>query len=337
MWRFLQTQVLQNYSRYKLLERLYRRARPASVPARYPTDLNIELTSVCNAKCVFCTHETLVRGGLKLSKHMSLDFAKMVLDRLRALTESLGIPDHEIRLGPVGLGEPLLFPHFAEVVRYARELFPRAFIHANTNCLSLKGDRAAQLIDSGLDGLILSLCYNTPELYKERMGVDAYATVVKNIEAFLKFKSNRAPRTIIHIFDAPENVPGFPAFMQHWGARLNQNDFAGLYKYLPLTDWTPKPGVKSPCSQLWNVMMVDVDGFVYPCCIGVWTRKDDDLCLGHISDAPNVLLDQVRAIRARHIAGDFGICDGCGSLSELREENRIAYETIQKRDGFHQR
>lgn len=333
MWQFLRTQILQDHTRYKLLERLYRRVRPHPAPTHYPADLNIELTSVCNAKCVFCTHETLVRGGLKPSKHMSLDFAKTVLDRLRTLTDSLGIPDDAIRLGPVGLGEPLLYPHFAEVVRYARKLFPRAFIHANTNALALKGERAAQLIDCGLDSLIISLCYNTPTLYRERMGVDAYTNVVKNSQDFLRLKADHAPRTIIHIFDVPENRPGFAAFMREWGPQLSRNDFAGLYKYLPLTDWTPKLGVKAPCSQLWNVMMVDVDGFVYPCCIGVWTRKDDDLCLGHISDPPVMLLDKVETIRQRHIIGDFGICQGCGSLSELREENRVAYEQVKRRRG----
>lgn len=246
---------------------------------------------------------------------MDLSLARDVLNHLRRMTLDLAIPDSSLRLGPVGLGEPLLHPHFIDIVRYGRTLFPGAFIHGNTNCLTLSGEKAEGLIDSGLDSLILSLCYTTRELYARHTGTDGFAEVDRNIEAFLRLKGSRRPDVTIHVFDLPENGEGFSSFMNRWGPLLNRNDFAGLYGFLPLDDWTPKEGERYPCSQPYSVLMVDVEGYVFPCCISVWIPRAEDLCLGHITDPPAIILDKADTIRRRHLAGDFGICGGCAHLA----------------------
>src|SRR5512140_2339035 len=105
--------VLEDYHRYRLLEGLYRTVSRGPVPGAYPTDLNVELTSACNAKCDFCTHDRLVSQRIRPSKHMDLSFAESVLAKLRVLVDGLGIPEDGIRFGPVGLGEPLLYPNLA--------------------------------------------------------------------------------------------------------------------------------------------------------------------------------------------------------------------------------
>jgi MoaA/NifB/PqqE/SkfB family radical SAM enzyme len=261
---------------------------------------------------------------------MDLGAARRTIDRLRTLLDTLGVPDREIRFSPVGLGEPLLHPNIFEVIAYARQKFPQAMIHANTNGLVLKGEHAARLIASGLDRLIISLCYNDPVAYKESLGVDRYAQVVENAKAFLRAKGNRLPNTIVHIFDVPENSKRFSAFIREWTPFLNRNDMAGLYHYLPLTDWSPKPGDKAPCNQPWNVLMVDVEGYLFPCCIGVWTRQDDDLCLGHIEDSTADLVEKLNRVRRRHLDHDFRICGGCSVLSADCARNQWFHDKLKK-------
>lgn len=38
----------------------------------------------------------------------------------------------------------------------------------------------------------------------------------------------------------------------------------------------------SPCYQLWQVLMVDVHGNMYPCGMGVWKEFDPYLTIGNI-------------------------------------------------------
>lgn len=321
--------VLKDYTRYKSIERCYRLFSRTSAAEPYPTDLNVELTSVCNSKCSFCTHETLIRNRLRSAEHMDFALAKTVLERLRQLVDVQNIPDTAVRLCPVGLGEPLLYPHFFEIVRYARELFPRAFLHINTNALILDEERATRLIECGLDQVIISLCYDDRDLYRERMGLDRYEHTARNIRNFLSLKGNRLPRAVIHIFDVPENRPNFTRFVERWAPLLGTRDFVGLYTYVPLVSGAIPGAQPYPCTQLLDLLMVSVDGSVFPCCVGVWRSHKDDLCIGNILDAPESLIEKNRALRERHWRGEYQSCQQCAFL--YSDKNKAAYQRQRSR------
>jgi len=323
--------VLSHYRCYKVLERWYRRLAPGPSGKYYPTLLGIELTTLCNSKCRFCTHDTLVHSGQRKAGHMPLAFANQVLERLRELVRLQGVPERAVHFSPTGLGSPLLYPHLFDVIDRARQLFPKAHIRFSSNGIELTGEVVDRLIGSAVDSNVFSLCYNDPGTYFREMGVDKYGVVRENLENYLRRKGDRGPRAIIHIFDVPENREAFPAFIRQWAPLLGKGDFAGLYGYLALTDRSPRAGVRYPCSQLWNVLMVDLEGYVFPCCLGTWRERDDDLCLGRIGDDFAALLARLAEVRARHMAGDYRGCAECAYLSAGGDENRRHFARLKRR------
>ena len=293
-------------------------------------DLNIEITTVCNSKCRFCTHETLIKDGTKQSRHMDFSKVSQAIDRLKDITIGRGIRDEMIRFSPVGLGEPLLHPEFFDIIEYSRGSFPSAHLHANTNCISLREKNIVGLIKSDLDEIRLSLCFNDADTYKEWCGVDKYDRVVENIRNFLRTKKNRKPNATIHIFTRFLNRREFSRFAGMWTPYLNDNDSLLIQTFLPVTEWEKKVSTLYPCNQLWSVMMVDIDGFVFPCCLGVWTKKDENLCLGHITEDPLDLLRKINEIRRRHIDGDYRICESCAYRAEEKRNCRKFYTKIRR-------
>jgi len=82
----------------------------------------LETTNYCNLNCSFCNRNEVI-GPLK---HMSLDNWEKLLN---------GIKHHPIREAKLmGMGEPMLHPHFDEVCRMFKETFPDSKLIVATNC-----------------------------------------------------------------------------------------------------------------------------------------------------------------------------------------------------------
>jgi len=326
--------IKNNYFLYKLLSNDIFSLKPVAVPEKYPTDISIELTSLCNSKCTFCTHEKLVNiSKSKVAKHMEYDYAITIINKIRELIDQQNIPDKDIRLAFNGLGEPLLYPHFFEVIEASRKLFPEARFSSNTNCIALDEKTAERLVNCGLNDITLSLAFNDAQSYKKWIDLDRYDLVVKNITYFLKTKGNRIPEVNLYIFDQYMNRNNFSAFMKQWRPLLNSNDSYHIRKLLSLFDWSYKPGIKYPCHELWSLLIIDINGHVYPCCPAIWTDKNEELRLGHIlNDSTKTLLTNLNVIRERHINGDFGICDCCSVLIDNKSLCKRAYSKAKKFD-----
>ncbi|MGF3553926.1 MAG: radical SAM/SPASM domain-containing protein [Thermoplasmatota archaeon] len=258
--------------------RMLRRFEPLS--KNYPVDLNFEITTVCNSKCVFCTHEGLVKSGKKEVKHMDFNLIKLICDKFVEMTKE--IPSEKLTVNVTGLGEPLLHPKYFETIELIRHCFPKARIVTNTNGICLDERKAKKIIESSLDHLCISIRFLDKDVYKQQSGVDKYETVVSNVKNFLKMKGIK-PSCNLQVFDTED----FQKFVNIWKPYLNKNDNILIERYVNLVGWCNgeyKKPRKNPCRQLWRLIMVDVNGYVYPCCEGIWIPFNEDLCLGYITD-----------------------------------------------------
>ena len=96
-----------------------------------PVEIQLELTTHCNLQCTMCPRTLFETKRM----HMSRD----VLHKAYEL-----FPD-AVRLIPFGLGEPLLYPYFWELIETAkRHDVPVCF---NTNGTVLTPQRARRLVD----------------------------------------------------------------------------------------------------------------------------------------------------------------------------------------------
>lgn len=104
----------------------------------------LETTNFCNLDCVYCNRREVVTEP----KHMSLDRWDMVLDKLSSQ------PITEAKL--MGLGEPFLHPHFHEVCKRFKGVFPSAFTITATNCQFKINEKFIEVL-SYIDLLYLSI------------------------------------------------------------------------------------------------------------------------------------------------------------------------------------
>lgn len=91
--------------------------------SRYPEQVQIEITNVCNLNCDMCP-----RRGLKVPiKHMPIELYDTILNKL--------VNPHIITL--TGWGEPLCHPQFPALIERANKIFSAAQIKFTTNGLLL--------------------------------------------------------------------------------------------------------------------------------------------------------------------------------------------------------
>jgi len=99
----------------------------------------IEITSRCNLKCVYCTHPNMPRVKEDMSERI-FDRALTWVDHFYRVA---GTQDSEVNLA--GIGESTIHPKLVEFVAETRRRFPGARILFASNGLVLDEDLAARL------------------------------------------------------------------------------------------------------------------------------------------------------------------------------------------------
>jgi len=113
---------------------------------KHPSKLFVEVTTFCNLQCGMCVKQNAM-GGIPEGSMSPETFEKLVpaFQHLDSLVLN-------------GIGEPLLHPRLEMFISRARSLLPEnAWIGFQSNGMALTDDRAASLVDAGLDRICISL------------------------------------------------------------------------------------------------------------------------------------------------------------------------------------
>lgn len=118
-----------------------------------PPFIEVEMTNRCNLACTQCLRSL----GLKPYQlgEMSLDNYGRILDQFPNL---MGIALN-------GFGEPMMYPHFFDVVAYTRKARPWAKIEIYSNGMLIDETNAYRLMGCGLTTLNISIDAARPETY----------------------------------------------------------------------------------------------------------------------------------------------------------------------------
>ncbi|MFA5266235.1 MAG: radical SAM protein [Opitutaceae bacterium] len=298
-----------------------RRARVRKGPV-VPDCLFFNVTSICNAKCVFCAY--------RLVDHPTgiMDFAvfKKAIDEYAALGGGV------VSFTPT-LGEALVDPGLMEKIRYAVGLkgISKTYFYSNGILLG-RNDAYKRLIDSGLHEMHLSTTAMDPEIYKEIYGVAAYETFRDGLSKLLAYNREKGePLTIIIQFRSPllpEQTMALPDFQRvikpflspkvivkfmmtydNWGGAITEKDMVGAMRLRRV------PRMKSiACERVYDAMIL-FDGSVRLCACRVKDTEFDDLVVGNIKEAP--LHDILNGDAAREVRGSFSrnelrsVCRNC--------------------------
>lgn len=276
-------------------------------------NIEIETSSVCNARCVFCLYNKMTRDKTVMSDET---FSRIV-DRL---LES-GIRPTALLLN--GFGEPLIDRKLPERIARLRSLFPATPIKFHSN-FSLADDAwITDLLKSGLSEINISFNGIDQQSYEENMRLDYHKTL-GNIKKLVQSRNASKSRLIIRISIAV--------------TRFNERDF-GIYRKFrnelgvdsvvvnkaldmigadisPKGRYTLNLGRRPlPCKALWGSIVIDVKGNIVLCCIDY----DSKHIFGNVFERP--LMDiyycrELEDIRKNHLSGRISpaVCAACPSV-----------------------
>ncbi len=281
--------------------------RPPCLTSIMSIQLQLENTSVCNAKCVFCPYPATERpkGNMQMALHR------------RLVDESIDIIDiTEICI--TGLGEPTLDPHLIERVSYARKN-RNVIIGVYTNGFYMTLDMFKRLKKAGLGYLVFSLNATTAEQHARQMGVkDKFETVCRNINDAIRNRGEVTIKVRGVVEKDTWTAKDTAEFYLRWGhvdegghgQLILEGNWAGDNRTSRVLD----PG--KCCARALTQIYVTWDGWVTPCCFMPTPEVNfGDLKRGSIREAYNS--PEYLAFREAHFkdkADDFEFCRRCSRI-----------------------
>jgi radical SAM protein with 4Fe4S-binding SPASM domain len=256
-----------------------------------PFSLSIEPTTACNLACPECP------SGLKQFSRPTgkLD---LVLHRqmLAQVKKSVFYVNYYFQ------GEPFLHPQFLDLIREAK--LAKMYTATSTNAHFIDKAKALEIIDSGLDRLIISVDGITQATY-EQYRVNGSLSKVLEASAFLvqakKERSSSTPFLIFQFLAVKPNENEIPAvfnlakeigidevriktaqlydFKNGNGLMPEQEEYA---RYAKQSDGTYKLKGRqgNHCWRMWSGSVLTWDGKVVPCCFD----KDASHVLGNMKE-----------------------------------------------------
>ena len=259
--------------------------------AGFPYHLTIETGNFCTLHCPLCPtgqgKEGLPKGFL-----VSADLKKIIDE----------IGDYLLILELYNWGEPLLNKGFFEMIRYARN--KNIIVTTSSNLNVFDDEMSRELIQSGLNLLMVSLDGASQETVETYQRGNNFAEVVGNIRRIVKEKrrlKSRKPLVQWKFFVTKyteKEVLEAKRLAEEIG--VNYIEFAKILcdmsqrffldpesQFENIKDWLPqnerysaynnnsksrKKALKNDCSSLWTRSVINWDGTIFPCC-NVYEKK----------------------------------------------------------------
>ena len=267
----------------------------------FPFEVAIGITNRCNLNCKFCPR----RFSKRPIGEISSGLLGSLLDQIAPFVNVVDLSFD---------GEPFLHSHWADCVEACHRRDIRAILQ--TNALLLDDSLARDILDVGVDSIILSVDAATAKTYRILKPGSDFKRVIENVEHFLNLAQSRSRRSKITIqfVRGPDNRHEVEAFLRQW-----KNKRADFLRIKPMLNFggSVDSGFQGeqnkPCILLWTSLSIHWDGLVTLCCMDIEGRTD----MGDAGKTP--LRDIVdnepfQAVRQLHIKGEYHkhpVCRNC--------------------------
>ena len=238
-----------------------------------PESISIEPTNICNLSCSECPTGT---NSLTRQKgDIDLKLFKQIIDDGKKYLYSLILYFQ---------GEPFISKDIYEQIKYAKS--NKLYTITSTNGHYLSKENCKNIINSGLDRLLISLDGTSQETYeKYRIGGD-FSKVIEGIKTLITTKqemNSKAPFIILQFLVFKHNQHQIEEIKQ-LGKELGVdkveiktaqiinnsaiNTSIDSFSRYKETDNKLELKSKLPnrCKRMWNSVVVTIDGNISPCC-----------------------------------------------------------------------
>ena len=225
----------------------------------FPPCVQIEPTSICNLRCVFCfqTDPMLTKPKEGHQGQIPLDRFKRIVDAIEGRVEFVTMASR---------GEPLLAKGIEEMLAYASGKF--LGLKMNTNATFLTEKKAHAILSAQPNTLVFSADAADAGTYAELRVNGDFDKIMGNIRRFMEIKERDYPesRMITRVsgvaFDRDrQDHAKIEAF---WREFVDQVAFVDYNPWENAYDNEPN-GITEVCSDLWRRTFVWWDGRMNPC------------------------------------------------------------------------
>jgi radical SAM protein with 4Fe4S-binding SPASM domain len=255
-----------------------------------PWTLSIEPTTACNLGCPECP------SGLK---QFSRPTGKLNIEQHRLLLEK--IPKSVFYINYYFQGEPFLNPDFLALISQAKQ--KRLFTSTSTNAHFIDAHKAKEIVQSGLDQLIISIDGLTQKTYEAYRKNGQLKKVMEATEHLLSAKrelNSQTPYLIFQFLAVKANEHEIPEIhrlgrelridevrvktaqlydYEHGNSLMPSNEKYARYKRNKDGTYSLKYKTGNYCWRMWGGCVLTWDERVVPCCFD----KDAHHQLGQLS------------------------------------------------------
>jgi len=224
----------------------------------FPPCVQIEPTSICNYRCVFCyqTDRSFTQGRHGHMGQMPLETFKNVVDQIEGEVEAVTLASR---------GEPLMCKDIDGMLAYAAGKF--LALKINTNAWYLDERRAHAVLAAEPNTVVFSADAADAELYAKLRVNGKLERVLENVRRFAEIKAKHYPqsRTITRVSGVQfSKEQDFQEVERFWRDYVDQVAFVDYNPWENAYD-APANALVEPCSDLWRRVFVWWDGRMNPC------------------------------------------------------------------------
>lgn len=285
-----------------------------------PYTLTIEPTNRCNLSCPECPSGN---GAMTRPQGMlAFDDFRRIVDEVRREVFYLQL---------FFQGEPFINNRLLDMIRHAHDR--RMYVSVSTNAHYIREKNAAELVDSGLDRLIVSIDGLTQEVYEQYRVGGKLAKVHEALELLQRERKRRGSRMelVLQLLVTRQNeeqLDQLRELAQRYNAEIALKtmqvySIEGAEQFLPKDErysryhrvngeLRTKNRLRNRCVRLWERSVITWDGTVVPCCFD----KDADHPLGYLNGRSFTEVwqsDEYHAFRRKILAGrkNVEMCRNC--------------------------
>ena len=305
-----------------------------AVPLETPYVLLVDPSNLCNFRCKFCPtgNRDLIRNTGRFQGNLDFNLFKKIIDDLKEFSNPIKV----LRLYKEG--EPLINPHFSDMIKYAKDSKRVLRIDTTTNGVLLNPKLNRKIIDAGLDQINISVngvsseqiykftntkvnfeqyCDNIRDLYENKGNCEIY---IKSIRENL---SSEEQSTFFEIFgNLSDRI-----FLENLSPAWPEFKFDGIEMKFNSGHYGQPIIQRQVCPYIFYIMVINSDGKT-SLCVGDWKHQ---LGYGDTSkqSVKDIWLSEIiNSHRIAHLENrrsDNSFCGVCQVISHGTIENIDAY------------
>lgn len=300
------------------------------LPLDFPLTMHIDPCNICNFKCIFCP-----TGDSELLKEVGREPCLMKIETFKKVVDDLAqlLKNKNARIPILHIykdGEPLLNPHFFEMVQYAKQNKVASTLSTTTNGSLITEESAFKLLNCGLDKIRISIEHvNTKGYESVCKSKISYENIRENVILLNKIKHQQKCNLyiIVKITDTGLSKDDLKKFkkdftpfcdelridsLMGW-SNCAKKDFTLGRKIITGMNGYTKIHNQIVCADPFSSLSVNSNGSVSICCVD-WSHGIivGDVLENSIAEIWNG--DKYREIRRLHLSGNkerIKVCSNC--------------------------